>query len=131
MDPVDDLFPKASMCKVQAEWAGYQANAPVPLQGGPQPENVTVVLDEWTYFPKSKLPISRMEVRFLLGRKIIHRKRLAPVFSTPAVLTKAKVKKEPGPRESRKNLPPKYLRKASNNSKQLSLAIGLWFEYDY
>jgi hypothetical protein len=81
---VTGLYPHP--CVVVANWAGYEVMAPVPLQGGPQPEYVSVELRDWRYVSKGDL--NRMDLRFEYKGKIIARKKLPPLFNSPEVLTK-------------------------------------------
>ena len=92
---VDSLAHKADQLRIETEWAGYVGTAPVPVVGGLQPELVTVPITNWTYVGDSRLPSSVMEVRFHMGRKILYRQRLAPMFESPGVLTR---NAEPEPR---------------------------------
>ncbi|RMG09032.1 MAG: hypothetical protein D6731_20590 [Planctomycetota bacterium] len=72
---------------VQVLWAGYVAQAPVPVAGGAQPERFAVEVEDWTYQPQvANAPATRFEVRYLLGNRIIRRRYFPPPFPTPAVI---------------------------------------------
>lgn len=92
------LYPQP--CEVVATWAGYEAKAPVPLQGTAETEFVTVELTDWVY--KGNGALNRLDVSFERKGRPIARKRYPPLFDSPDVLddpcpddTSAASQKEP------------------------------------
>jgi hypothetical protein len=85
-----DLFNRQRPNKLVAYYAGYQGTAPVPLRGGPQPEVFDNVISDWAFVPNApNLPITKMEVRYMLGSRMIRRRRFRAPFSSPAAIAES------------------------------------------
>jgi hypothetical protein len=84
---VSDLYPRQQPNSVIAFYAGYQGKAPVPLRGGPQPEVFDIVINDWAFVPDApNLPITKMEIRYMLGSRVIRRRRIRAPFASPATI---------------------------------------------
>jgi hypothetical protein len=85
-----DLFSYQRPNKLVAYYAGYQGTAPVPLRGGPQPEIFDIVISDWAFVPNApNLPITKMELRYMLGNRVIRKRRVAAPFSSPAPIAES------------------------------------------
>ncbi len=91
---VTDLYSRQQPNTVVAYYAGYQGKAPVPLRGGAQPEVFDVVINDWAFIPDApNVPITQMEVHYMLGSRRIARRRQRTPFASPASIADAIARK--------------------------------------
>jgi hypothetical protein len=98
-----ELFDYRQPNAVTAHYMGYISRAPVPVQGGPQPERFEIALNEWAFMPEvARLMNPRLvEIQYLLGSRIIRRQRFPSPWDGPGPIAQAieRARLNPGGRQ--------------------------------
>jgi hypothetical protein len=86
---VNRLWKRQAECRVVAEYAGYRGEAGVVMsEGGPQPEEVTSVIDLWS--PSPDAPTEHVKVTFFLRDRVMHSAHFPPPFDPRALAMPAR-----------------------------------------